>query len=210
MCSENNCPAIIPLQKPKFPNNAKSQNPFQSKAVNTAKQTTMRLFLLSLLAPTLFAAYTATSYTPTDDYAVKFATAKADGTFRGLDGTIEFDANDLAAANFDVWVKTASISTGNKTKDKHARGSSWLDAEAFPRISFQSQSFTKTGTGYSVEGQLTIHGVRKTVTVPFTFADNLFAGDFTVTRQDFGIDGPFLFGGLVGDKVAVRLRIPVE
>jgi len=31
----------------------------------------MRLLLLSLLAPALFTAYTATSYTPTDEYAVR-------------------------------------------------------------------------------------------------------------------------------------------
>ncbi len=170
----------------------------------------MRLLLLSLLAPALFTAYTATSYTPTDEYAVKFSTKKAEGTFRGLDGTIEFDASDLDASNFDVWVETASISTGNKTKDKHARGGSWLDAEAFPRIGFQSKSFVKTDAGYSVEGQLNIHGVSKTVSIPFTFSDNVFSGRLTVVREDYGIEGPFLFGGLVGDEIRVLLRIPVE
>jgi len=124
--------------------------------------------------------------------------------------TIEFDASDLDASNFDVWVETASISTGNKTKDKHARGGSWLDAEAFPRIGFQSKSFVKTDAGYSVEGQLNIHGVSKTVSIPFTFSDNVFSGRLTVVREDYGIEGPFLFGGLVGDEIRVLLRIPVE
>jgi len=108
------------------------------------------------------------------------------------------------------WVETASISTGNKTKDKHARGGSWLDAEAFPRIGFQSKSFVKTDAGYSVEGQLNIHGVSKTVSIPFTFSDNVFSGRLTVVREDYGIEGPFLFGGLVGDEIRVLLRIPVE
>lgn len=170
----------------------------------------MRLFLLSLIAPALLTINTATSYTPTDEYAIKFATAKAEGTFRGLDGTIDFDANDLDAANFDVWVETATISTGNRTKDKHARGGSWLDAEAFPRISFKSESFTKTDAGYAVAGQLNIHGVSKTVSIPFTFSDQIFAGELTVIREDYGIEGPFLFGGLVGDEIRVALRIPVE
>jgi polyisoprenoid-binding protein YceI len=151
----------------------------------------------------------ATTYTPTEAYAVKFDTGGAEGTFRGLDGTIDFDPNNLAGANFDVWVKTATISTGNKTKDKHARGGSWLDAEAFPRITFKSRSFTKTAAGYDVAGQLGIHGVSKEVTIPFTFTDDVFAGGLTVVRQDYDISGPFLVGALVGDDISVELRIPV-
>lgn len=151
----------------------------------------------------------ATTYTPTEAYAVKFDTGGAEGTFRGLDGTIEFDPNDLDGSNFDVWVETATISTGNTTKDKHARGSSWLDAEAYPRITFRSQSFAKTDAGYSVEGQLSIHGVSKKVTIPFTFTDNVFAGGLTVVRKDYDISGPFLLGALVGNEISVELRIPV-
>lgn len=170
----------------------------------------MRFFLLGLLAPTLFTVYTATSYTPTDEYAVKFETAKAEGTFRGLEGTIAFQADDLAGSKFDVWVETASINTGNTTQDKHARGKKWLDAATHPRISFTSKSFAKTGAGYSVEGQLSIRGVARAVSIPFTFSDDVFSGKLTVNRDDYGIDGPFLFGGLVGDDIAIELRIPVE
>ncbi|MFT5016665.1 MAG: polyisoprenoid-binding protein YceI, partial [Limisphaerales bacterium] len=64
--------------------------------------------------------------------------------------------------------------------------------------------------GYTVDGQLTIHGKSKAVAIPFDFKDNIFSGELTVNRRDFGIDGPFLFGSLVGDEVLVSLRIPVE
>lgn len=149
------------------------------------------------------------NYTPTDAYAVKFATAKATGTFRDLQGTIVFDADELAEANFDVSVGTATIQTGNKTQDKHARGGSWLDADQHPRISFKSHGFEATPEGYTVTGQLTIRGESRPVTIPFTFNGKVFAGQLTVTRQDYGVDGPFLFGGLVGDDVVVELVIPV-
>lgn len=167
-------------------------------------------FLFALLAPTLFIAYSATSYKISDDYAVKFATQKAEGTFRGLDGTVVFNEDNLEASSFDVWVETATIATGNKTKDKHARGARWLNADDNPRISFRSGSFEQTGNGYAVTGELSINGRTRTVTIPFTFNDRVFAGKLSVLRQDYGIEGPFLFGGMVGDEVAVTLRVPVQ
>jgi|AntRauTorckE5430_2_1112549.scaffolds.fasta_scaffold03866_2 polyisoprenoid-binding protein YceI len=167
-------------------------------------------YLLSLITTLTLTLAFATSYTPTSAYAIKFATAKAEGTFRGLKGKINFDATDLAAANFDVWVDAATISTGNTSKDNHARGSSWLDVANHPRISFKSSKFVKAKTGYAVSGSVTIRGVSKAVTIPFTFTDNVFSGATTVNRQDFGVEGPFLFGSLVGDDIVVSLSIPVK
>ena len=169
----------------------------------------MRVFIF-LVAFSLLASISAYNWEPTGAYAIKFSTAKAEGTFSDLKGTIDFAADDLTNANFDVSVATASINTGNKTKDKHAVGESWLNAEAHPRISFQSHTFKKTEDGYSVDGQLSIHGRSRAVSIPFFFEDKVFSGEVTVNRKDFGIDGPFLFGGLVGNKVVVSLRIPVK
>jgi polyisoprenoid-binding protein YceI len=144
------------------------------------------------------------------DYAVRFSATKAEGTFDKLQGSIQFDPSTPSAAKFDVWVETATISTGNNTKDKHARGSSWLDAEQYPRIGFKSSNFQKTDKGYQVKGKLSIHGITKEVSIPFTFKDQVFAGSLTVNRQDYGIEGPFLFGSLVGDEIAIVLRVPVS
>ncbi|MEL7159737.1 MAG: YceI family protein [Bacteroidota bacterium] len=171
-----------------------------------------KLLLLSILT-LLGVSQLAPSWRVADDYAVKFSTTKAEGTFTGLTGTIVFNPADLAAAKFDVSVDAATIQTGNKTKDKHARKSSWFDVENHPRISFVSTVFQQTETGYVVTGELTIKGKTKAVDIPFTFRETasggLFEGSTKVKREDFGLDGPFLFGGLVGDEVAVALRIPV-
>jgi polyisoprenoid-binding protein YceI len=149
------------------------------------------------------------NWTISTGYAVKFTTKKATGTFENLQGTIQFDPSNPTTAKFDVWVETATISTGNKTKDKHARGSKWLDAEQHPRISFKSSEFEKIESGYEVKGQLNIHGVTKEVSIPFAFNDQVFSGNLTINRIDYGIEGPFLFGGLVGDEIAIALQVPV-
>ncbi len=78
------------------------------------------------------------NWEPTDAYTIKFSTEKAEGTFTDLQGTIEFTADDIANANFDVSVATLTINTANETKDKHAFAASWSDPQQSPRINLQS------------------------------------------------------------------------
>lgn len=174
----------------------------------------LKLMILPFLLAASFAAAVLPTWEITEDYAVRFSTQRAEGTFTDLRGTVNFSPDDLLNASFDVSVATASIATGNKTKDKHARGKAWFDAEQHPRISFVSNRFTASETGYVVSGTMTIKGIAMPQTISFTFtptADGgLFVGTTTINRADFDLDGPFLFGSLVGDEVAVDLRVPVE
>lgn len=186
-----------------------SANKTISPAISLAgKRCIMRFSVLLTFLLVLTTAF-ATDYRVADDFSIQFATAKAEGNFKGLEGTIHFTPEDLSSSSFNVWVDASTINTGNTTKDKHARGEKWLDVENHPRISFVSSSFQKTGDGYLVEGTISIRGVDKQLSIPFSFEDNVFQGTTAVLREDFGIEGPFLFGGLVGDEIAVRLRVPV-
>lgn len=173
-----------------------------------------KLILLPLF---LIAGITATvlpTWEISEDYAVRFSTKKAEGTFSDLQGTVKFAPNDLTNSSFNVSVATASIATGNKSKDKHARGKAWFDAENHPRITFVSSRISAVEGGYLVVGDLSIKGITKEVGINFTFTENesggLFTGSTTITRADFAIDGPFLFGGLVGDEITVDLKVPVK
>ncbi len=174
----------------------------------------IKLAILPILFMAGFAAASLSSWEIDTDYAVRFSTQKAEGTFSDLQGTVNFDPEDILNASFDVSVATATISTGNTSKDKHARGKSWFDAERHPRIRFVSNRFSPTATGYAVSGTMTIKGIDRPVTIDFTFTPTaeggLFEGTTTINRADFELDGPFLFGGLVGKSVNVTLRVPVK
>ena len=147
-----------------------------------------------------------------EDYEVRFSGSGADGTFRGLAGTIVFDPAAPEQGRFDVTLDARTINTGNKTKDKHARGDSWFDVEQYPEIRFRSSKIELSGDHYQMTGTLTLHGVDKEITFPFTFAQQgntgVFNGTFTVDREAFGIDGPF-FAFTVGDDFEVSLNVPV-
>ncbi|MEM9338666.1 MAG: YceI family protein [Bacteroidota bacterium] len=157
--------------------------------------------------------YAQTKWSITDGYEISFSGSKAEGTFSGLEGDILFDPNNLAASKFDVSVDVSTISTGNNTKNKHARGESWFFAEKFPKIYFQSSSIVKKQSGYEVTGTLDLHGIKKTITFPFQFEGDettgTLSGIFTLDRQDYGIEGN-LFGFAVGDEFEVSLNVPVR
>ena len=155
-----------------------------------------------------------TAWNISDDYEVRFSGSGADGTFRGLTGTIVFDPAAPEQGRFDISLDARTINTGNKTKDKHARGDSWFDVEQYPEIHFRSSTIEPSSDHYQMTGTLTLHGVDKEITFPFAFTrspqgdSGTFNGTFTVDREAFGIDGPF-FAFTVGDDFEVSLNVPV-
>src|SRR5690606_40565549 len=56
------------------------------------------------------------------------------------------------------------------------RSDNFFAVETYATICFKSVSVSKTNNGYSTTGELSIHGVTKTVTIPFTFKNNTFIG----------------------------------
>ncbi|MEO1260214.1 MAG: YceI family protein [Bacteroidota bacterium] len=148
----------------------------------------------------------------TEDYEIRFSTRGAEGSLRNLRGNIQFNEPHLNEAKFDVAVEVATISTGNKKKDEHARGKKWLDAASFPEIKFISSAFEKQEEAFLVTGTLEIRGIRKEVTFPFQFSRDenkgLFEGRLTINREDFKIDGPMM-AFMVGNKVEIELKVPV-
>jgi len=143
-------------------------------------------------------------------YSVKFSTSgDVGGIFRTLTGAIHFDENSPATASFNVAVDINSINTGNGVMNTHAKSAEWFDGAKYPKITFVSSKVVKAGAGYQAIGTLTMHGVTKPFTLPFTFqrsgAGGLFHAAFTVNRNDYGIGKP----GDVDDNISLELSVPV-
>jgi polyisoprenoid-binding protein YceI len=143
---------------------------------------------LILMIASAFAFIQSQNWKIAEGYSVKFDGGDPSGEFTGLKGTIQFDEKNLAASKFDVTIDAASINTGNGMKNTHAKGANWFDVEKYPTIGFTSSSINKTASGYDAKGTLDMHGVKKEITIPFTFSNNTFASNFEVNRKDFGID----------------------
>ncbi len=146
-----------------------------------------------------------------DGNSIRFTSDDPSGVFKELKGDVVFDVNDLSNSRFDVRVVVNSINTGNGMQNNHAKSSKWLDAKNFPEITFRSERIVKTATGYEAQGQLSIHGVTKVFTMPFTFNETdqggLFTGSFDVNRNDFEIGKP---GGKASEILKVEVSVPVS
>ena len=154
---------------------------------------------------------------PTDwrispEYTVAFSGTGATGSLRGLSGTIVFGPSQLGQSKFDVTLDPNTINTGNKTKDKHARGESWFHTARFPTIRFVSTNISRSQQGFVAKGNLALHGRKLPISIPFTFTiqqgKGVFEGAFVLNRKDFGIMGP-LFGFMVGETFEVKVRVVV-
>lgn len=116
---------------------------------------------------------------------------KVKGTFTGMSGDFNLNTNDLENASFNICINAGTIDTKNKKRDAHLRDPDFFEVDAYPTICYASNAVLKTDTGYSTTGNLTIHGVTKEVTIPFTFKNNTFTGDIVVNRFDYDLGKDF-------------------
>lgn len=152
------------------------------------KKQTYLLATFALIFASAFTFIQSQDWKVAEGYSIKFDGGDPSGEFTGLKGTIQFDEKNLAASKFDMTLDVASINTGNGMKNTHAKSANWFDAEKYPTISFTSSAITKTATGYETKGNLEMHGVKKEITMPFTFTNNTFAANIEVNRMDFNLD----------------------
>lgn len=163
-----------------------------------------------ILAGSAFTFIAPQNYQIAEGYNISFSSDEAGGIFKGFKGTIAFDDANPAASKFDVTIDVNTINTGNGLQNKHAKSDEWFDAAKYPQMHFVSQKMVKAGSGYQVTGDLEIHGVKKSVTLPFTFKKSAtggtFAGSFPINRSDFNIGKP---GGEVAEQIKIDLSVPV-
>lgn len=164
-----------------------------------------------LLAGSAFTFITAQNWQIAEGYSIAFSSNDAGGIFKDFKGNIVFDEQTPAASQFDVTIDVASINTGNGLQNKHAKSDEWFDAAKYPTIHYRSQKIVKSGNGYQVTGELEMHGVRKPLTIPFTFKGTggnkgVFTGTFNVNRSDFKIGKP---GGEVAEQIKLDISVPV-
>ena len=93
------------------------------------------------------------------------------GVFRRWDATIRFDPKALAGSSVTAVIETASAATGDSDRDQALPTDAFLNATKFPRATFTASTFRDLGGGrYQAVGRLTLRGVTKPLTLPFTLA----------------------------------------
>src|ERR1700758_3187071 len=131
--------------------------------------------------------------------------SKVHGRFDAFSGTVVTDEN-LARTSVNVSIEAASVNTHLPVRDNQVRSADFLDAEHFPNITFVSTAVREESGQYFVDGDLTIRGTTRPVTLdltvngfsPDTFGANRasFSATTTIDRNDFGVSSNAPIPGL--------------
>jgi polyisoprenoid-binding protein YceI len=118
------------------------------------------------------------------------AGAEFKGTFHKFTAAVQFAPDALASSHFDVQIDLNSVDSQDKDRDTTIRGADIFDVAHSPTAHYVTRSFTKTATGYTAVGALTLRGVTKDVPVNFVFtptaAGAKLEGSAKLNRLDFG------------------------
>jgi len=146
--------------------------------------------------------------------------SKVKGYFNEYTATILYDDKDITKSSAEVTIKTASIDTRDAKRDEHLRTPDFFDAAKYPEIAFKSKRIEKSGEGFVAVGDLTMRGVTKEISIPFTFAGVVtdpwgntrlgLSGATKLNRQDYGVSWSKSLdsGGLVvADDVEIAIEI---
>jgi polyisoprenoid-binding protein YceI len=144
--------------------------------------------------------------------------SKVRGTFETFSGAITVAEDGTASVSAEIDV--ASLHSGNEQRDAHIKAADFFDVERFPTASFASNGVRADGDGYVVDGEFTLKGVTKPVSLALGFNGVNpgmghgevagFEASVVLNRKDFGInvEMPLETGGVVvGDKVTITLEI---
>lgn len=174
----------------------------------------MHRILFILLFSVAALAGRAQNYRPVDEgskvhFTIKNFGINTGGDFTGLKGDISFDPVNPAAAVFAVSVDVNTIDTDSRNRDEHLVSDSYFDAAKYPVIQLRSTKVSAANNGmYYFTGTLTMHGVSKNISFPFSATQQgsgyLFTGNFEVNRLDYSVGGP---SAVLGDVVKVSLSV---
>ena len=128
--------------------------------------------------------------------------------FKEFTGTIGLEGDKVTSITFEV--QMPSLVADDDRLTQHLMNEDFFDVGKFPTASFQATSIEHgEGTAATVTGNLTVHGMTKSVEFPATIvvAEGKVkaSAQFVVDRQDFGIVYAGKADNLIQDKVAMEI-----
>ena len=146
--------------------------------------------------------------------------SKVRGRFDKFEGTIT-TAPDPLQSSVNATVDLSSVNTGEPNRDNHIRSADFFEVESHPTMTFHSTGVRHDGSDFLLDGQLTIRGTTKPVTLKLEvngFGPDAYGGTRAgfsakgeISRKDFGVSFngviPGTNGAVVSDKVNLDLEI---
>ncbi len=185
---------------------------------------TYALLLSALALPALAADYDIDSAHSAAQFSVRhLMVSNVRGSFKKVTGKVVFDEANPSATVVQASIDVSTVDTGEPGRDTHLKSPDFFDLAKFPTMTFVSKSASKTSQGIDLSGDLTLHGVTKSVVLHVSDITKEIkdprgmlrigaTATTVINRQDFGmvwnhnLDGG---GVVVGNDVTITIDIEV-
>lgn len=146
----------------------------------------------------------------------KWAVIKEEGRFRDFEGTIQFDQQSPLLTRVQFSIKAASVDSRNESRDGALRSEDFFYVAKYPTLSFKSTRIVSFENDMmTVEGDLTIRGITKRMSIPVRVlgVTNVgrelgtlvgFESTFAINREDFNVGQGW---GVIGKEAMIHLLI---
>ncbi|MBL7849682.1 MAG: YceI family protein [Cyclobacteriaceae bacterium] len=147
--------------------------------------------------------------------------ATVTGFFKKFSGSVESETEDFDGAKVQFSLDVNSIDTNQADRDAHLKSPDFFAAAEYPTLDFTGTLSKVKGNDYTLAGDLTIRGTRKSVSLAVEFGGimvdpwgNTKAGfeiNGKINRKDFGLNWNALTeaGGMVVSE-EVKIHINAE
>lgn len=157
--------------------------------------------------------YTITPDTSKIEFIGSKVTGSHNGSFKRFSGAIDFNGQP-ETSSVTVEIDTTSIETDEPDLTKHLQTPDFFDVAKYPQAKFVSTAIKSggdKGATHTVTGNLTLHGVTKSITFPATITVTPQAitvdSTFSINRKDFGINYTGAANNLIRDEVVLTLKV---
>ena len=146
--------------------------------------------------------------------------SKVRGSFGSFRVNLEVDDATNLPTSVSAEIDANSIDTKVADRDAHLRSADFFDVEKYALLEFKSTTIAGTPEEFTINGDLTIHGVTKPVTLAASFEGRgndpwgneraAFSAKTKINRKDFGLNWNQALeagGVMVSDTVDIELTI---
>ena len=146
-------------------------------------------------------------------FATSFQGEAIKGGFAGKAAQIAFDPAQLDKSHVKVTIDLTSVASGDSDRDSTLKGNDFFNTASTPKAVFEATSFTKSdATHFVARGKLTLRGVTKPCTLPFTLVIKNGVADMTaaidIDRTAYGVGGgDYAATDVLPAKVAVTIKL---
>src|SRR6266850_4696802 len=147
------------------------------------------------------------------EFLASKVTGSHHGSFEKFSGEIDY-AGAPEKSRVSITIDTSSVTTDTPDLTKHLKTPDFFDVAKYPQATFVSTEIRpggEKGASHTVTGNLTLHGVTKSITFPATIVvapDAITVeSTFAINRKDFGINYAGAADNLIRDQVVLTLQV---